>query len=118
MNNDKGLNPVALHQFCGLGRPVKDGLHRQSKHEWFVDETIDGHNVFVPVLREEFGDLVVELKRAFPIEIAVCSVEPVDRTLTAAMVPSVLAAGDPMRIKVHPQPIFSTVFNRPQKIPP
>ena len=85
-------NPIPLHQFRNLCRPLEDISYRKREHQRLIDKSIDRDHILVARLREELGDPVVEFKGTLPVQCAVVATNPVDIPLAAAVVPPVLAA--------------------------
>lgn len=116
--HDPRLDPVFLNELRRLDGPVQDVRDRQGEHLRLVGKAVDGDDVLVPRLGEELGQLIVDLEGPLPVQVAVCPVQPPDGTLMAAVVPPVLAARNAVQVQVHPEAIFSAIFNRPEKVSP
>ena len=46
----------------GFGVPLYYGLNRNLQHFRLVDETVEGHDILVPILCKELRELIVDVK--------------------------------------------------------
>lgn len=118
MESDISRDTVLLHELRSLDRPVENSLDREVKHQWLVNEPVDRDDILVSVLREEFGDAVMESERPVAVELAICPIEPANGTLATAVIPSVLTSWDPMRVELDSEPVFSAVLDCSEEISP
>lgn len=109
---------IAADHVDGLLVPVQYRVRRDDQHFRLVDQPVDGDHVLVAVLREELGELVVDVERALGVGRAVRPQDPADVALPAAVRPPVLAAGHGVQVQVHAQPVLAAVFDRAQEVAP
>jgi len=118
MEGDPGGDAVLLNQLCSFSSPIENFLDVQGKHVWFVGEAVNGDDIFVPVLRKEFGNFVLEVKRTMGILLAIASIQPVNAALSPAMVEAILTTGEAMWIELYSQTILATIFDGAEEIAP
>lgn len=99
---DKLFHPVLAHDVDCFSRPVKYGFDGDGLHFRLVDKPVDGHDVIVPFLSEECGELIVDVQATLGVEVAVGTVQPAYCSLATAVVPAVLTTGHGVEIEVYP----------------
>ena len=114
-----GLVEAAFADGLDRGRgPGDDGADVEGRHARLVDQAVDGDDAFVPRLGEEGGELGVQVQRPLRVQRAVGPVQPADRALPPAVVPSVLAAGEGVQVQVDAQAGLAGVFDPAEQIAP
>ena len=98
--NDIGVDAVFSNDFVGCGGPVEDVVDWKAYHFGLIHQAIEGNYVLVAVLGKELRELAVNIQRSLSIQFPVCSVQPSDRPLTSAVIPSILTSGKPVDIQI------------------
>ena len=98
--------------------PVQHRVRRDDEHFRLVDQPVDGDDVLVAVLGEEFRELLVDVQRSLRVGRSVRSKDPSYIPLTTTVSPPVLTAWDGVEVEVHPQPVLTAVFDGPEEVAP
>ena len=83
----------------------------------FVGDTKHNNNIAVFWLRNKFGDDANVVEGTLSIRKAHGSIEDVDSTKLARMVPAILAAGKGMKIEVYPYAILTSPLDSFKEVP-
>lgn len=109
---------VAADHRDGLLVPLQDRVRRDHQHLRLVDQAVDGDDVLVSLLGEEFRQLFVDVEASLGVERAVGSQDPPYLSLPTAVGPPVLTAGHGVEVEVHAQSVLSAVFDGAEEVAP